>query len=117
MNSFSFGIIKTVHGLQLKSFVTQLLYTNYVFFCSKDSLKVNKFVDSFSFAEVEFFNDEIKSKHSLTSMLASMVKPQAQIRAKPSETSSPTQSPMDISSPHSHIGPNLPRFTSNTCRR
>ena len=49
-------------------------------------------------------------------MLASMVKPQAQIRAKPRETMSPTMSPMDISSPHSHIGPNLPRFTSNTYR-
>ena len=47
-------------------------------------------------------------------MLASMVKPQAQIRAQPRETMSPTMSPMDISSPHSHIGPNLPRFTSNT---
>ena len=47
-------------------------------------------------------------------MLASMEKPQAQIRAKPREPMRPTQSPMDMSSPHSHIGPNLPRFTSNT---
>ena len=63
-------------------------------------------------------NNDEKSKHNLnskpTSMLASMEKPQAQIRAKPRETMRPTQSPMDMSSPHSHIGPNLPRFTSNT---
>merc|ERR1740123_1048474 len=55
------------------------------------------------------------SNRSIVSMLASMVKPQAQIRAKPRETMRPTQRPMDMSSPHSHIGPNLPRFTSNTC--
>ena len=44
-------------------------------------------------------------------MLASMEKPQAQMRAKPSVTRIPTQSPMEIMSPHSHSGPNLPRRT------
>ena len=49
-----------------------------------------------------------------TFMLASIEKPQAHMMANPSDTMSPTQSPIDMSSPHSHIGPNFPCLTSKT---
>ena len=84
VNCFSLGIIKSVHRLKVKRLKLRISCK------SRLAIKV------------------------LTLMLANIVKPQAQIRANPSVTRMPTHNPIDRSSPHSHIGPNFPLFTSKT---